>query len=192
MWSCQPGSYQSGQGKSYCSGCPAGKSSPGVSVACTTCDAGKYSGAGSSTCLDCPAGTYSKSGSKGCSSCAAGSYQNYQGQGQCTLCDAGKFQSNAKATGCLDCNVGQVSSTGATECTTCPAGQYAGSNARAEVVRYLRKAGVSRVRLAHGKVLGLRSLLVHGLPCWQGSKCRGAGEVLRLSVGEDTSVGGAG
>ena len=80
------------------------------------------------TCSPCAAGQFSNAGQGQCTSCPAGQYQTVTGQSECSLCQAGKFSATAGAFGCADCTAGQTSDAGASACSSCAKGKYASAN----------------------------------------------------------------
>jgi hypothetical protein len=68
-----------------------------------------------------------------CSECGTGKYKISTGNGDCTLCAAGKASSSVRATSqvsCVECSAGSYSSTqGKDTCDMCPSGRISGQGA---------------------------------------------------------------
>ncbi len=97
---------------------------------CEFCPAGKYFSEDS--CKECGQGTYADPQGKSltsCKNCPSGYTQQLTGQGNCSICELGKYSETQIQ--CLDCVPGQISNVlGAAECFECPEGTGADGTIR--------------------------------------------------------------
>jgi hypothetical protein len=156
---CIPGRYQDQQEQRKCIECPGGRSSNQIkrgsncdlckkgeytigrgSVSCSTCGAGKF-GREVGTCSMCPIGWFRGDGyvqTDTCVQCQVGETTITDGSASCSLCDFGKFGSEAGICDdckegqyqdskgqhqCMDCNLGEVT-VGQTGCYKCESGRH--------------------------------------------------------------------
>ena len=150
-YSCEPGQYQAGTGKSFCDTCQAGKFSNSEASSCTTCASGTWSGAAASACTPCLTGGWSSAAASACSYCPAGQTPVSTGATTCVACAAGKYSQGlaSQPADCIQCADGSYSQAGASSqsnctqclpgnysqggkpCQTCPSGTYADGSGKA-------------------------------------------------------------
>ena len=129
---CAAGKYQPSNtnklGVESCLDCAAGKfgGSAGLRI-CTDCAIGTVATTdGLTSCTSCEPGTFAIEGSSVCSNCQPGTYQDLSTQGDCKLCDAGKFAAGEAEVGCALCiKTEYQDAVGQPECIRCPGGRVA-------------------------------------------------------------------
>lgn len=129
---CPPGTYHDTTSPQGCAYCQAGRyaDTSGL-LSCKACEPNSYSFEGATACIDaCPDGSYGSSAQ--CILCPIGKYKG--SDNSCTLCVAGRFQSETgrnEERFCSACSAGTFSGTGSGDCTDCGAGRYTRSAASA-------------------------------------------------------------
>eukprot|EP00457_Paulinella_chromatophora_P000003 gb/GEZN01000003.1/.p1 GENE.gb/GEZN01000003.1/~~gb/GEZN01000003.1/.p1 ORF type:complete len:6228 (-),score=473.22 gb/GEZN01000003.1/:302-18958(-) len=128
---CDPGYFAPATGQVSCLPCPSGTSlNVSAGEVCEACAIGfAQPVSGKTFCAACPEGSVAtRTGFLVCKQCASGSFSNStRGQGKsCVLCSPGFFASAQGASGCTVCPAGKAQSQdGQAACVVCSSGFYA-------------------------------------------------------------------
>lgn len=128
---CAAGKFNAVDGATHCSDCPRATYSAARASNCTACPPGTTTyprgGVNMSSCLDlCAAGSYSISGGGPCTLCEVGKYNTEAGATGCFACPSNLSTAVAGSTSCLGfCQPGRYGSNGLQVCSECPAGKHA-------------------------------------------------------------------